>query len=205
MDSGSTERRREGEHIPPFGRHHSDAMKNNRSKPARKTSRKDFKTWPSPMERIQTRTAPLQYVAQISLSILLLYQPAMPTPLVEPRLASTFARGTYLPRLTCFLSQIHPEAIQAVFSDDPARQLEATIKLRKLLSKKDNPPIDRIIACGVVPRFAEFLAGPRAALQVRRFSLICSLDATQRMAWPQRLETESVPQLNTARTMITKY
>ena len=64
-------------------------------------------------------------------------------------------------------SQLNPEVIQAVFSDDPARQLEATIKLRKLLSKEDNPPIDCIIACGVVPRFVEFLAGPHAALQVR--------------------------------------
>ena len=82
-----------------------------------------------------------------------------------PRLAPLFARGTCL--LTCFLSQINPEAIQAVFSDDPARQLEATTELRKLLSKKDSPPIDRIIACGVVPRFAGFLAGPLAALQVR--------------------------------------
>ncbi len=86
--------------------------------------------------------------------------------MVEPRLASPIARGTCLPRLTCSLSQIHPETIQAVFSDDPARQLEATTALRRLLSKKDNPPIDRIIACGVVPRFVEFLAGPRAALQV---------------------------------------
>ena len=86
--------------------------------------------------------------------------------MVERRLASPVARGTCLPRLTCFLSQIHPEAIQAIFSDDPARQLEATRGIRKLLSKKDNPPIDRIIASGVVPRFVEFLAGPRAALQV---------------------------------------
>jgi hypothetical protein len=80
---------------------------------------------------------------------------------------SPFAPGPSLPQLTCFLSQLNPEVIQAVFSDDPARQLEATTKLRKLLSKEDNPPIDRIIACGVVPRFVEFLAGPHAALQVR--------------------------------------
>ncbi len=128
--------------------------------------------------------------------------------MVEPRLASPFARGTCLPRLTCFLSQLNPEVIQAVFSDDPARQLEATTKLRKLLSKEDNPPIDRIIACGVVPRFVEFLAGPHAALQVRSFSLIFSLDTFRlpgEMAWPQRLATESVPQLNTARNMITLY
>ena len=85
--------------------------------------------------------------------------------MVETRLASPFFRGTYLPRLTCFLSQIHPEVIQAVFSDDPTRQFVATTELHRLLSKNDNPPIDRIIACGVVPRYVEFLAAPNAALQ----------------------------------------
>ena len=105
----------------------------------------------------------------IPLSVLLLYEPAIPTPLPHyggAASASPFARGNCLPRLTCFLSQVHPEAIQAIFSDNPARQLEATRGIRRLLSKKDNPPIDRIIASGVVPRFVEFLAGPRAALQV---------------------------------------
>ena len=92
----------------------------------------------------------------------------------EPCLAAPSAPASALLLLTCFLSQLNPEVIQAVFSDDPARQLEATTKLRKLLSKEDNPPIDRIIACGVVPRFVEFLAGPHAALQVRSFSFFLS-------------------------------
>ena len=87
--------------------------------------------------------------------------------MVEPRLATPYARGTCLPRLTCFLSQLNPELIQAVFLGDSARQLEATTKLRELLSKEVNPPRNHIIACGVVPRFVEFLAGPHAALQVR--------------------------------------
>ncbi|SRR5258706_3922067 len=156
----------------------ADAVKNERPKSADNTSRKDD-TWPSPipmegipMEGIRTTTAPLQYVAQISqisLAILLLCKPATPTrchTMVEPCPASPFPQGTRFPRLTCSLSQIHLEIIQAIFSDDPVHQLVATKIFRKRLSKED-PPIDRIIACGVVPRFVEFLARPHFALPVR--------------------------------------
>ena len=167
MDSRRAERRRESKLIPRFTCHYLDAVKNNSSKSADKNARKisqkeKDKTWPS-------RMIPPQYVVQSPYLYYCYTSPRSPLrrhTMVERRLASPFARGTCLPRLTCFLSQIHPEAIQAIFSDDPARQLEATRGIRKLLSKKDNPPIDRIIASGVVPRFVEFLAGPRAALQV---------------------------------------
>ncbi|KAF6766120.1 importin alpha protein [Ephemerocybe angulata] len=48
------------------------------------------------------------------------------------------------------------EMISGVFSEDPERQLDATYQ---------NPPIERVIECGVVPRFVEFLQTGHSMLQ----------------------------------------
>ena len=47
--------------------------------------------------------------------------------------------------------------VQGVLSDDPNLQLPAVTQFRKLLSIERSPPIEEVIAAGVVPRFVQFL------------------------------------------------
>lgn len=65
------------------------------------------------------------------------------------------------------LAEQLPVMISGVFSDNPESQLDSTTKFRKLLSKERNPPIERVIECGVVNRFVEFLRSPHSMIQVR--------------------------------------
>eukprot|EP00252_Welwitschia_mirabilis_P014560 TRINITY_DN3195_c1_g4_i1.p1 TRINITY_DN3195_c1_g4~~TRINITY_DN3195_c1_g4_i1.p1 ORF type:complete len:536 (-),score=115.18 TRINITY_DN3195_c1_g4_i1:210-1817(-) len=50
-----------------------------------------------------------------------------------------------------------PAMVSGMWSTESLTQLEATTQFRKLLSIERNPPIDEVIASGVVPRFVQFL------------------------------------------------
>ncbi|KAF2590399.1 hypothetical protein F2Q70_00039512, partial [Brassica cretica] len=50
-----------------------------------------------------------------------------------------------------------PSMVGGVWSEDRNLQFEATTQFRKLLSIERSPPIEEVIAAGVVPRFVEFL------------------------------------------------
>ncbi|CAM0139016.1 Importin subunit alpha-1 [Umbelopsis sp. WA50703] len=63
------------------------------------------------------------------------------------------------------LREILPPMIAGVYSNNIEQQLDATTKFRKLLSKERNPPIEEVIACGVVPKFVEFLRSPHSLIQ----------------------------------------
>ncbi|KAI8145733.1 armadillo-type protein [Fennellomyces sp. T-0311] len=63
------------------------------------------------------------------------------------------------------LQVILPGLVQHVYSNNVEQQLEATQQFRKLLSREKNPPIEQVIACGVVPRFVEFLRSEHTVLQ----------------------------------------
>jgi HEAT repeat protein len=53
--------------------------------------------------------------------------------------------------------ELLPKMVSGVNSTEPVLQLEATTQFRKLLSIERNPPIEEVIAAGVVPRFVQFL------------------------------------------------
>lgn len=53
--------------------------------------------------------------------------------------------------------KVLPQMVNNVNSSDIGLQLEATTAFRKLLSIERSPPIEEVIAAGVVPRFVQFL------------------------------------------------
>ncbi|KAI8805502.1 armadillo-type protein [Cladochytrium replicatum] len=57
------------------------------------------------------------------------------------------------------------EMVEGVMSNDVQANVQATRHFRKLLSKEQNPPIQEVISCGVIPRFVLFLSSSNPTLQ----------------------------------------
>jgi hypothetical protein len=57
------------------------------------------------------------------------------------------------------------QLVNGVNGGSPEVQLDAVVKFRKVLSIERHPPIDQVIAAGVVPRFIELLQSPLPKLQ----------------------------------------
>jgi len=72
--------------------------------------------------------------------------------------------------------------VAGVFTENTDTQLDCTTKFRKLLSKEKNPPIEKVIACGVVPRFVQFLRSPHPMVQVS-LSLVVVVYGEREGAW----------------------
>lgn len=65
--------------------------------------------------------------------------------------------------------------VQGVYSDNLEVQLENTTKFRKILSRERNPPIEQVLASGVVPRLVEFLRQADQQSEVLQFEAAWAL------------------------------
>ncbi len=57
------------------------------------------------------------------------------------------------------LAQQLPNMVQSLYSPDLASQYASAVAFRKVLAKERNAPIQKVVDCGVIPRFVEILAG----------------------------------------------
>ena len=73
-------------------------------------------------------------------------------------------------KLAVFLHQ-GDELVQQIISGDINMQIEATARIRKMLSREDNPPIEQVIRARLVPSFISFLHSSDVMLQVSLFKL----------------------------------